>query len=162
MTTSKSFCSLSEHEDRPLTSSSSSNTSEVAVTKNFLRKSLDETASLRYFYPAQSESSIVSSSTADETASQISQMRDSINQTISRTKSFEMLKDESERKSSSPLHPRPRSLFCNTSTPVRSHESIPEHELAPNVPPSPEESDPTLNAVKKAMQRSDFLQRLDK
>ena len=158
MTTSKSFCSLSENDERPLTSSSSSNMSEVAATKNFLRKSLDDTASLRYSYPAQSESSIVSSSTADETASQISLMRDSINQTISRTKSFEMLKDAE----SSPLRSRPRSLFCNTSTPVRSHESIPEHELATNVPPSPDESDPTLNAVKKAMQRSDFLQRLDK
>ena len=115
---------------------------------------------------------MISSSTLDETVSQISQMRDSISESlknsISRTKSFEMLNSEATEKSS-PARVRPKSLFCSTSTPVRSVESIPEIEgseigesLIPN-PDSPgSETDPTLKAVKKAMARSDFLQRLDK
>ena len=156
---SKSLASLSETDDRP-TTSSSSNISDT-VSKNFIRKSSDQD-SLRYSYPAQSESSMISTSTADETASQISLMRDSINQTISRTKSYEVLKEEDcGTLRSSPIRPRPKSLFCTTSTPIRSHDRIPEDDRACQLG-SPEETDPTLKAVKKAMQRSDFLQRLDK
>jgi len=151
---SKSFGSLSECDDRPATSSSS-NISDT-ISKNFIRKSTDRN-SLRYSFPAQSESSMISTSTADETASQISLMRDSINQTISRSKSFELL----EESGSSPPRPRPKSLFCSTSTPVRSHDRIPE-DAPESCATSPEETDPTLKAVKKAMQRSDFLQHLDK
>ena len=93
---------------------------------------------------------ISQNSTADETASQISQMRDCINLAISRTKSYEILKDiDTDR---SPMKMRPKSLYC-TSTPIRGQ--IPENDISP-------EEDPTVIAVKKAMERSDLMKGLDK
>ena len=140
---------MSEEVSRP-TTSSSSNLSEC--NSNFVKKDIpiDNQGGSDANGDVQDKDS-----TADDTISQISLLQDSIqriqsnNPSISRTKSYEILKEESV----TPPRVRPHSLYCSTN--IRTTNDKKEDCS------SPEESDPTLNEVKKIMKRSDILQKLN-
>jgi hypothetical protein len=134
-----------EEASRPPTSSSSSSDIKVPL---FVRPEVTSNLTLDDFEKC-SKSSGSLQSTADETISQISQMQDTISKTISRTKSYELLKITEK---SPPKRVRPHSLYCGLSSSVNNGNS----ECS-----SPEELDPTLNEVKKIMKRSDIMQKLN-
>ena len=139
-----------EEVSRP-TTSSSSNLSEC--NSNFVKKDIPiENQGI----PDDVQDK---DSTADDTISQISLLQDSIqriqsnNPSIIRTKSYEILKEESD--AVTPPRVRPHSLYCSTN--IRTTNDKTNQEGCS----SPEESDPTLNEVKKIMKRSDILQKLN-
>ena len=139
-----------EEVSRP-TTSSSSNLSEC--NSNFVKKDIPiENQGI----PDDVQDK---DSTADDTISQISLLQDSIqriqsnNPSIIRTKSYEILKEESDVVT--PPRVRPHSLYCSTN--IRTTNDKTNQEGCS----SPEESDPTLNEVKKIMKRSDILQKLN-
>ena len=139
-----------EEVSRP-TTSSSSNLSEC--NSNFVKKDIPiENKGI----PDDVQDK---DSTADDTISQISLLQDSIqriqsnNPSIIRTKSYEILKEESD--AVTPPRVRPHSLYCSTN--IRTTNDKTNEEGCS----SPEESDPTLNEVKKIMKRSDILQKLN-
>lgn len=147
---------IEEGSDRPDTSASSC----LSDTKSFIKESSVKNGDINEYLEDDEDDDCFKSATsptASDTASQISLMVESIQSNIARTKSYEALKDAQSFTRSPRARPRPRpnSLFCSYTTPRISESG--EMDLDDVTV-----DDPALNAVRRAMERSDLLQRLER
>lgn len=147
---------IEEGSDRPDTSASSC----LSDTKSFIKESSIKNGDNNEYLDDDEDDDCFKSATsptASDTASQISLMVESIQSNIARTKSYEALKDAQSFTRSPRARPRPRpnSLFCSYTTPRISESGEMDLEDV-------QVDDPALDAVRRAMERSDLLQRLER
>ena len=145
---------IEEGSDRPDTSASSC----LSDTKSFIKESPVKNGDNNEYLNDDDDDDCFKSATsptASDTASQISLMVESFQSNIARTKSYEALKDVQTRSPRARPRPRPNSLFCSYTTPRISESG--EMDLD-----DVQVDDPALSAVRRAMERSDLLQRLER